>query len=314
MVSRAQWIGCLASTLMASAVCAQDMAENSEHSTISNDAQKKEDASIMTTHKDAPAPDQLAAPDKATALPWLTKQDAAPDATVAKPAVSPFAKSPAKYQGGMPFGHVEVPKPVLTGPKSVSAAPVEGVDAVETSEPAPPTPVDPGANPTEESPEQPTELTSPIFKEETAPHSPRKIIIRALNKVTAQSQLIKFKPGDTVAFGQLRILGVTCQTSAPESLTDYAALLNISEEMPSGQSPKQLFRGWMYASSPSLASLENPVYDVTMVSCEILPPGSKDDADKPKEKQDAKAKEPAAPAAKPKDAAAKDKPAAPKKK
>lgn len=282
MVVRAQWLGCLVTVLLATAALAQDAPEEGDPNTISSDEQKQSDAEMMTTRDEAPAP----APQKPhDSLPWSKPES--PDA--AKPA----APAPAKFKGIVPFGRVEMPKPVLTGPRAVSAVPVEGVDAIEASEPAPPTPVAPEADPVQENPEEPTEFSSPIFKEEPEPRAPRKIVLRALNKVTAQAQMLKVKPGDTVAFGQLRIMGIACQASAPDSLTDYAALLNITEEMPAGQEPKPLFRGWMYASSPSIASLEHPVYDVTMVLCDI---GSKDDAEKPKEKSDTKPKEPPTPA------------------
>lgn len=300
MIFRAQWIGCVAMIVVATAALAQEITENSDQSSIASEEQKKEDASIMTTHKDAPSAEQQPQDKPHESLPWSKPEAPAP----AKPATS---SAPAKFQGAVPFGHVEIPKPVMTGPRAVSAVPVEGVDAIESSEPAPPTPIAPEANPAQENPEQPTELTSPMFKEEPEPRSPRKIVLRVLNKVTAQSQLLKFKPGETIAFGQLRILGVTCQASAPNSQSDYAALLDITEEMPTGQPPKPLFRGWMYASSPSITSLEHPVYDVTMALCDIAPAGSKEESDKPKEKQDAKPKESAT------SDASKDKPKAKKK-
>ena len=133
------------------------------------------------------------------------------------------------------------------------------------SEPAPPTPVAPEADPAKEDPALPTEFSSPIFDAATDNGAPRKIILRVLNKVTAQAAQIEAKPGETIKFGQLEITAMMCRISAPNSQRDDAGLLDIMERLPENGSLKPLFRGWMYASSPSVTALEHPVYDVAMV-------------------------------------------------
>ncbi len=264
-------MGVLATTLWAAAALAEEAVD-----AIRPPEQQANDAAMMST-RDAPAGDEK----PHESLPWSKPEES----TATKPAApSGSSGKPANYKPTMPFSRpdyldVQVPK----GPRSVTAVPVENVDAIETSEPAPPTPVAPEADPAQENPENPTELTAPIFEKEAEPRAPRSIIIRALNKVTAQSQLYKLKPAQTMLFGQLEITAVTCQASSEKSQTDYAGLFSILERMPTGQAPKPLFRGWMYASSPSITALEHPVYDVTMVRCEVMPAG-----EKPKEKQDKK--------------------------
>lgn len=221
-------------------------------------ANPQDDAGMLTTHD--------------TAKPAA----AAPFEKPASPIGAVSDGKPASYQPKIPFGKADYStKPIPEGPRSVVAVPIVDVDAVESSEPAPATPMSPETNPAEENPEDPTELTSPIFVEDAGPLGPRKIVLRALNKVTAQSATLNLKPNEMVRFGQLEITAVTCQTSAPNSQTDYAALLDISENPVGAPKPKQLFRGWMYASSPSIAALEHPVYDVTMVNCDIMPSGAK---------------------------------------
>lgn len=219
------------------------------------------DAAMMTTKHEAAA--TAPAP-----LPWQKQESAAPAST-------PFGT----YQPKIPFGRGEAGNaPVVpSGPHTAEAVPVVDVDAVEASEPAPPTPVAPEADPAKEDPAAPTELTSPIFGDDPLPAMPRKIILRALNKVTAQSELMTLKPNETVKFGQLVITAINCRASAAESQTDYAGLFDISEKVPTKEGIKPLFRGWMYASSPSITSLENPVYDVTMVECKMAVPAAKDE-------------------------------------
>ena len=59
---------------------------------------------------------------------------------------------------------------------------------------------------------------------------------------------------------------VVAPTETPES----AAFLVI-DEMPPDAGPKtkpeRIFSGWMFASSPALSALENPVYDVSVLDC-----------------------------------------------
>lgn len=213
-----------------------------------------------------------------------------------KPAIAPVpfgrgessgegAKPDAAYQPKIPFGRAEPSGPVIpSGPHTAEAVPVVGVDSVESSEAAPATPVAPEADPVQQNPEEPTELTSPIFEPEGGVLAPRKIVIRVLNKVTTQAQLIAFKPNDTSKVGQLQITAITCQKSAENSQADAAGLLDISE-LPATdkEKPKPLFRGWMYASSPSVTALEHPVYDVTMVRCEMVGAEPKKEAPESKE-------------------------------
>lgn len=248
------------------------------------------DESILSTKRGA-------ANEPQKTLPWQ-KAEPAPAASPSS-APTPFgrgesagtaAKPDANYQPKIPFGRAEPSGPVIpSGPHATEAVPVVGVDAVEASEAAPPTPVAPEADPVQQDPAEPTELTSPIFEPEQASFTPRKIIIRVLNKVTAQAKLISFKANETGKVGQLQITAITCQKSAERSQTDYAGLLDIAELPATDKDkPKPLFRGWMYASSPSITALEHPVYDVTMVNCDILGQAKNDNAS-PKDAAETKA-------------------------
>ena len=232
---------------------------------------------MLTTHpvKPHPKPVAVAAPPPSS--------DAPPPASV-PPAPTPPAPpthssaQPNSYQP-VPFGHASMPaaSQVPSGPHSTEAVPVGTVDAIAVSEPAPPTPVAPGADPVKEDAAAPTEFNSPIFEGLKDDGLPRKISIRALNKVTAQSVLYKLRPGETANFGRLQITALMCHTSIPTSQTDYAGLLDIQEKLPGKDGIKPIFHGWMYASSPSVASLEHPIYDVTMVACDIATPEPKDE-------------------------------------
>ena len=234
-----------------------------------------DDDAMLTTHE--VKPEKAAAPVKQA------------DASEKKPAaeISHGAAPIGQYAPKVPFGKAEPASPIIpAGPHATVAVPVVDVDALDAPEAAPAAPVENGADPVKENPADPTELTSPIFEAEEGPVGTRSVVIRALNKVTAQSELMTLKPNQMVKFGQLQITAITCQTSAARSQTDYAGLLDIVEKQPTGNGTKPIFRGWMYASSPSIAALEHPVYDVTMVECKTMPHAGKES--KPAEAKDAK--------------------------
>lgn len=241
------------------------------------------DTSILTTKKDAGGEDIKQPEMPAGVSPFQHVEQGGNKLPSTPPTAPETAKQPANFQQKMPFGRGEAAtmQNIPSGPHQSAAVPVVNVDSVEASEPAPPTPVEPEAVPNEENAADPTELTSPIFGAEENALAPRKILLRAQNKVTAQSAVIALKPGEKVSFGQLEISAVTCQVSAPTSQTDYAGLIDIAERQPGSAELKPLFKGWMYASSPSITGLEHPVYDITMVECRLMPA-----APKPEEKSE----------------------------
>lgn len=216
---------------------------------------------FYTTKEPAPAGDDL---------PWLRKQQ-----EQLPPGYKPSVPGPGDipFQRATPYGQQAVPAPLPMN----SAVPVETIDGIEVSEPpAPPTDLPPSADPASADPAAPTELNAPLFSADADTQTPRTIVLRVLNKVTARSEMLKAKPGEVLEFGKLRIQARQCFQSVPSSLPDAVALLSIAEHLPDREEPKLLFQGWMYASSPSVTALEHPIYDVTMVECQMRNQEAKD--------------------------------------
>ena len=243
------------------------------------DHEKKESEMLSTKPAAEEKEKSIAAP---APLPAAAPKPLTPPTTVTSsvPSFGTGNKAPATFAPKIPFGKATPVQEIPAAPHNAVPTPVVGVDSVEVSEPAPPTPVAPEADPATQDPAEPTELTAPIFGQGEQKEGPFKIVIRVLNKVTAQSTLFKSAPHETVKFGRLEITTVACRVSEPNSQLDYAGLLDIQENLP-GKEPgkegekKQLFKGWMYASSPSISALEHPIYDVTMVLCESAAPAPK---------------------------------------
>ena len=91
-------------------------------------------------------------------------------------------------------------------------------------------------------------------------------VLQALDKVTARVSTFEAPVGDSVRFGTLHIIARACDKRPPEETPESAAFLDISE-IKLGESTEGVYRGWMFASSPALAAMEHPVYDVWVVDC-----------------------------------------------
>lgn len=107
-----------------------------------------------------------------------------------------------------------------------------------------------------------------------APRQRRPIaVIQAIDKVTAETMRFEVEVGgQPVRFNNTVIFKVrACEMSAPDELTEDAiAYVEVSLQ-PRGTLPgtelRQIFRGWMFASSPAVNGLQHPVFDAWVVSC-----------------------------------------------
>ena len=91
-------------------------------------------------------------------------------------------------------------------------------------------------------------------------------VLQGLDKVTARVSTFRVAVGTTIQFGTLKITVRTCDKRPPEETPESAAFINVYETRP-GESTIRVYSGWMFASSPALAAMEHPVYDVWVVDC-----------------------------------------------
>lgn len=96
--------------------------------------------------------------------------------------------------------------------------------------------------------------------------SSKTAVLQGLDKITGHVRTIEAVIDQPVRFGTLDILVRTCRKRPPEEPPESAAYLQITETKP-GEPSKSLFSGWMFASSPAVSALEDPVYDVWVIDC-----------------------------------------------
>ena len=92
------------------------------------------------------------------------------------------------------------------------------------------------------------------------------VIMQGLDKVTARVSTFQAPLGATVRFGTLEITVKSCDRTPPEEPPESAVFLEVMEKRPD-EPVTELFRGWMFSSSPALSALEHPVYDVWVLEC-----------------------------------------------
>jgi hypothetical protein len=103
----------------------------------------------------------------------------------------------------------------------------------------------------------------------------RSVIMGGLDKITARSFRFEAPVGSTVKFKKLLITARTCYVRPPEETPETAVFVEVNEPPPQGGDElRRLFSGWMFASSPGLNALENPVYDVWVIGCRIDDPAN----------------------------------------
>lgn len=183
-------------------------------------------------------------------------QDAVPiqDSTAtlnrqASPAVTTPAVEPA------PEGAAGQTTPVAQAPD----VPVAVDGAEETTE---------GEEKAEEAPARAEAPAAPARRQRR-----RVAIVEAIDKITAESMRFEVEVGGRpVRFEKTLIITArACEVSgSDEQVSDAVAYLEVSLQ-PRGviqvSEPRQIFRGWMFASSPAVSGLQHPIYDAWIVGC-----------------------------------------------
>ena len=96
------------------------------------------------------------------------------------------------------------------------------------------------------------------------------INITALDKITAKTLEIKLGIGEKEYFGSLEIKGLKCQLSENNEFNDAVAYLQVKDLDSKDNNQVFLFNGWTFASSPTLESIDHPIYDLWITGCENI--------------------------------------------
>ena len=96
------------------------------------------------------------------------------------------------------------------------------------------------------------------------------INLKVLDKITAKTTTIRLSVGEKKLFGSLRIKALKCQLSESNDFIDTVAYLQVKDLSTKDNNQVFLFNGWTFASSPTLQSIDHPIYDLWITSCENI--------------------------------------------
>lgn len=98
------------------------------------------------------------------------------------------------------------------------------------------------------------------------------LVLRALDKITGKAVELLAPLDQPVKFKTLTIVARYCYSTPPSETPETSAFLQIEDHRPD-RPKRQVFSGWMYASSPGLNGMQHPLYDVWVISCKTSAPG-----------------------------------------
>lgn len=103
-------------------------------------------------------------------------------------------------------------------------------------------------------------------------------ILQALDKVTTETMRFEVPVGQPIRYKTLVFTVRACETAAADEIAPETAAYIIVDTQPKAQAGRaappgrQIYKGWMYASSPGLNPLQHPVYDAWLIACKQSAP------------------------------------------
>jgi hypothetical protein len=92
-------------------------------------------------------------------------------------------------------------------------------------------------------------------------------IIRTLDKVTGKYETVQIPINQSYNLGNLVVNVKACYKKPPEETPEDAAFLIVENFASDTTEQTEIFKGWMFSSSPSLSPFEHPVYDIWVIGC-----------------------------------------------
>lgn len=109
-----------------------------------------------------------------------------------------------------------------------------------------------------------------FFGAAAAPAYAQRAVIRGLDKVTGHARDYTLTVGRPTRIGSLEVIARTCSKNPPEERPEVRIYVEVFDHQATGDGEaerRELFHGWLFASSPSLSALDHPTYDIWAIDC-----------------------------------------------
>ena len=99
----------------------------------------------------------------------------------------------------------------------------------------------------------------------------QRAVVRGLDKITGHARDYTLTVGRAARIGSLEVTARSCTKSAPEETPEVAIYLEVIDSPPAREGEererREIFHGWMFASSPGLSALDHPNFDIWAIDC-----------------------------------------------
>ena len=90
--------------------------------------------------------------------------------------------------------------------------------------------------------------------------------LQAMDKITGRISEVDVPVNGLANFGTFSILVRKCVTTPPEETPENTAFVDVVDNYKSDH-PVNIFKGWMFSSTPALNAVEHPIYDIWLLKC-----------------------------------------------
>jgi len=89
---------------------------------------------------------------------------------------------------------------------------------------------------------------------------------QAMDKITGRVSVIEIPVGGEISFGSFSIVLRDCKTRSAEEIPENFAFVDVADKSFDNEQ-YNIFKGWMFSSSPAVNAVEHPIYDVWLLKC-----------------------------------------------
>jgi hypothetical protein len=110
-----------------------------------------------------------------------------------------------------------------------------------------------------------------FFCAAAGPAYAQRAVVRGLDKITGHARDYTLPIGRSTRIGSLEVIARSCSKSAPEETPEVSIYVEVFDNPPAREGEeserREVFHGWLFASSPGLSAVDHPTWDIWAVDC-----------------------------------------------
>ncbi|MDA9598832.1 DUF2155 domain-containing protein [Candidatus Pelagibacter sp.] len=91
--------------------------------------------------------------------------------------------------------------------------------------------------------------------------------VKILDKISSKNELVNLTNGEELIYKDLAIKSMKCTNSEFDDNPEIKAYIQVRDLTKNDNDKVYVFNGWMFSSSPSIASFDHAVYDIWLINC-----------------------------------------------